>query len=152
MSIRDKLMNATKDALRAHAAERLSALRMMTAAIKDRDIAARGDGAEGPVADADLMSLFGKMIKQRQDASKVYLQGGRPELADKELNEVKVIEEYLPKQLDAAQVEAAVAAAIAGAEATSVKDMGRVMSVLKGKYAGQMDFGAVGALIKGRLG
>jgi uncharacterized protein YqeY len=152
MSIRDQLMSATKDAMRAREAERLSTLRMMSSAIKDRDIAARGEGAGGPVADAELMGLFGKMIKQRQDAAKVYVQGGRPELADKELAEVKVIEGFLPGQLDAGQVEAAVASAIAETGATSIKDMGRVMAALKARFAGQMDFGAVGALIKGRLG
>ena len=151
MSIRDNLMSATKDAMKAREAERLSTLRMMSSAIKDRDIAARGEGNDGPVADADLMGLFGKMIKQRQDASKVYVQGGRQELADKELNEVKVIEEFLPKQLDAGEVENAVVAAISEVGATSVKDMGKVMGVLKGKFAGQMDFGAVGSLIKARL-
>jgi uncharacterized protein YqeY len=152
MSIRDQLMSATKDAMRAREAERLSTLRMMSSAIKDRDIAARGEGAEGPVADAELMGLFGKMIKQRQDAAKVYVQGGRPELADKELAEVKVIEGFLPGQLDAGQVEAAVASAIAETGATSIKDMGRVMAALKARFVGQMDFGAGGALIKGRLG
>lgn len=152
MSIRDRLMNATKDAMKARDAARLSALRMMSSAIKDRDIFVRGEGGEVPVADADLMGLMGKMIKQRQDAAKVYLQGGRPELAEKELAEVKVIEEFLPGQLDAAAVEAAVSGAIAEAGATSIKDMGRVMAVLKAKHAGQMDFGAVGALIKTRLG
>ncbi len=152
MSIRDLLMTATKDAMKAREAARLSTLRMMSSAIKDRDIAARGEGLPHPVADADLMGLFGKMIKQRQDASKVYVQGGRPELADKELAEVKVIEEFLPRQLDPAQVEAAVAAAIAEAGAASIKDMGKVMAVLKARFAGQMDIGAVGALIKGRLG
>ena len=152
MSIRDLLMTATKDAMKAREAARLSTLRMMSSAIKDRDIAARGEGLSQPVADGDLMGLFGKMIKQRQDAAKVYVQGGRPELADKELAEVKVIEAFLPRQLDPAQIEAAVAAAIAEAGATSVKDMGKVMAVLKAGFAGQMDFGAVGALIKGRLG
>ena len=130
MSIRDLLMTATKDAMKAREAARLSTLRMMSSAIKDRDIAARGEGLPQPVADGDLMGLFGKMIKQRQDAAKVYVQGGRPELADKELAEVKVIEAFLPRQLDPAQIEAAVAAAIAEAGATSVKDMGKVMAVL----------------------
>lgn len=152
MPIRDQLMQATKDAMKAREAARLGTLRMMSSAIKDRDIAARGDGAEGPVADGDLLGLFGKMIKQRQDAAKVYVQGGRQELADKELAEVRVIEEFLPRQMDGAEIEAAVAAAITEAGAASVKDMGKVMGLLKAKFAGQMDFGAVGALIKGRLG
>ena len=152
MPIRDRLMEATKEAMKARDAARLSTLRMMSSGIKDRDIFVRGEGGEVPVADADLMGLMGKMIKQRQDAAKVYVQGHRQELADKELAEVKVIEEFLPRQLDSAGVEAAVTAAIAETGATSIKDMGRVMAALKAKYAGQMDFGAVGALIKGRLG
>jgi uncharacterized protein YqeY len=152
MSIRDLLSTATKDAMRARAAERLSTLRMMSSAVKDRDIAARGDGKDGPVADGDLMGLFGKMIKQRQDAAKVYVQGGRQELADKELAEVAVIEEFLPRQMSGSEVEAAVTAAIAAVGASGIKDMGRVMGELRSKFAGQMDFGAVGAVLKARLG
>jgi hypothetical protein len=145
-------MQATKDAMKAREAARLGTLRMMSSAIKDRDIAARGEGASVPVADADLMGLFGKMIKQRQDAAKVYVQGARQELADKELAEVRVIEGFLPQQLDSAQVAAALTDAIAEVGAISVKDMGRVMAVLKARFAGQMDFGAVGAQIKTMLG
>lgn len=152
MSIRDRLAEATKEAMKARDTARLSTLRMMSSAIKDRDIFVRGEGGAVPVADGDLMGLLAKMIKQRQDAAKVYVQGGRQELADKEMAEVRVIEEFLPRQLDSAGVEAAVTAAIAETGASGVKDMGRVMAVLKSRYAGQMDFGAVGALIKGRLG
>jgi hypothetical protein len=92
------------------------------------------------------------MVKQRQESVRMYTEGGRLDLAEKERNEIKVIEEFLPRQLVGAEVEAAIAAAVAEVGATSVKDMGRVMAVLKGKYTGQMDFGAVGALIKARLG
>jgi uncharacterized protein YqeY len=152
MSIRDKLSEETKTAMRAKAADRLGTLRMISSAIKDRDIAARGEGLETPVADADLMGLLGKMIKQRQEAAKVYATGGRPELQAKELAEVTVIEEFLPRQMSAADVAAAIDAAVAEAGATSIKDMGRVMGVLKAKHVGQMDFGAAGALIKARLG
>jgi uncharacterized protein YqeY len=151
MAIRDRLQDAVKEAMKARAAERLSTLRLINAAIKDRDIANRGDGGEGTISDTDILTVMGKMVKQRQDAAKVYEQGGRPELAAKELAEVTVIEEFLPRQLDSAEVAAAVVAAIDEVGATSIKDMGRVMGVLKAAHTGQMDFGAVGALIKARL-
>lgn len=147
MDLRERLMGQIKEAMKAKAADRLGALRLILNALKEREINARGqEGAAG-----DDMAVLAKMVKQRQESVKVYLEGGRPELAAKESAEIAVIEEFLPRQLSAAEVEAAVAAAIAEAGAASVKDMGRVMAVLKGKYTGQMDFGAVGALIKGKL-
>jgi hypothetical protein len=149
MALREAVQAAVKEAMKAKDAERLSTLRMMSSAIKDREIAARGEGAE--VGEADILALFGKMVKQRQESAKAYGLGGRPELEAKELNEIKVISEFLPKQLDGAEVDAAIAAAVAEVGATSVKDMGKVMGVLKAKYTGMMDFGAVGALIKARL-
>ena len=150
MELRERLQAAVKEAMKAKDAERLSTLRMMTSSIKDREIAARGEGGE--VGDSDLLALFGKMVKQRQESAKAYAEGNRPELEAKELNEIKVISEFLPQQLNAAEVEAAIGAAVAEVGATSIKDMGKVMGALKAKYTGQMDFGAVGALIKARLG
>ena len=97
------------------------------------------------------LAVLGKMVKQRQESARIYEEGGRLELAEKELAEIKVIEEFLPRQLSAEEVEAALSAAIAEAGASSIRDMGKVMAVLKGKYTGQMDFGAVGAAIKARL-
>ena len=149
MELRERLQGAVKDAMRAKEAERLSTLQMISSAIKDREIAARGEGAE--VGEGDIMALLGKMVKQRQESAKAYAAGGRSELEAKELNEIKVIGEFLPQQLDADQVAAAIAAAVAEAGASSLKDMGKVMAVLKAKYTGQMDFGAVGALIKAQL-
>ena len=151
MSLRERLQAALKDAMKAKAAERLSALRLINAAIKDREIASRGEGSEGGVSDADLLAVLGKMVKQRQESARIYEEGGRLELAEKELAEIKVIEEFLPRKLSAEEVEAALSAAIAEAGASSIRDMGKVMAVLKGKYTGQMDFGAVGAAIKARL-
>lgn len=150
MDLIARIQEAQKDAMKARDAARLSAVRMILAAVKDREIAQRTAGAD--LVEADVLALLGKMVKQRQESAKVYQDGGRPELADKELAEVRVIETFLPKALSAAEVEAAVAAAIAEVGAASIKDMGRVMGVLKAKYTGQMDFGAVGALIKARLG
>ena len=151
MGLRDRLQDEIKTAMKARAAERLSGLRLIMGSIKDREIALRGEGGS-EMTEADLLPILGKMVKQRHESVRMYLEGGRQDLADKERNEIKVIEEFLPMQLDAAEVEAAIASAIAEVGAASVKDMGRVMAVLKGKHAGQMDFGAVGALIKARLG
>lgn len=150
MSVREQVQDQIRQAMRAKAAERLSGLRLISSAIKDREIALRGEGG-AEVTDADVLAILGKMVKQRQESVRMYIEGGRLDLAEKERNEIKVIEEFLPRQLSMAEVEAAIAAAVAETAATSVKDMGRVMAVLKGKYTGQMDFGAVGALIKARL-
>ena len=151
MSLREQLQNGIKEAMKAKLADRLSTLRLINAAIKDREIAGRSEAGEVEVTDGDILALLGKMVKQRQESARAYEEGGRLELAEKELAEIKVIEEFLPRQLTAAEVDAAIAAAIAEAGATSIRDMGRVMAVLKGKYTGQMDFGAVGAALKGRL-
>jgi uncharacterized protein len=156
MTLRDQLQTALKDAMRAKAADRLSTLRLVNAAIKDREIALRGErGTEGgdppEMSQADILSILGRLVKQRQESARAYEEGGRLELAEKELNEIKVIEEYLPRQLDAAEVQAALTAAIAETGATGIRDMGRVMAVLKGRFTGQMDFGAVGPMLKARL-
>ncbi len=150
MGVREQVQDEIKASMRARAAERLSGLRLIAGAIKDREIALRAEG--GTVSDADILAILGKMVKQRQESQRMFLEGGRQDLADKERHEIEVIEEFLPRQLSGTEVEAAIAAAIADTGAASVKDMGRVMAVLKGKYTGQMDFGAVGALIKARLG
>lgn len=152
MSLRERLQTALKDAMRAKEAERLSTLRLINAAIKDREIANRGDGTGQEVGDPEILAIMGKMVKQRQESARAYEEGGRLELAEKEQNEIRVIEEFLPRQLGADEVEAAVKAAIAESGASSIRDMGRVMAVLKGKYTGQMDFGAVGPKVKDLLG
>ena len=152
MTLRDQLQLAMKDAMRAKAALRLSTLRLITAAIKDREIANRGEAGATEVGEGDILALMGKMVKQRQESARAYDLGGRAELAEKELNEIKVIEEFLPRQLTADEVESALTAAIAETGAASIRDMGRVMAVLKGKYTGQMDFGSAGPAIKARLG
>lgn len=151
MALRDKLQTALKDAMRAKAVDRLSALRLINAAIKDREIATRVDGETTPVNDDDILSILGKMVKQRQESAHAYEEGGRLELAEKELSEVVVIGEFLPRQLDDSEVTAAIADAIAACLATSIRDMGKVMAELKGKYTGQMDFSAVGPRVKNML-
>ncbi|MES2844185.1 MAG: GatB/YqeY domain-containing protein [Pseudomonadota bacterium] len=151
MTLRDRLQTSLKEAMKAKEADRLSTLRLINAAIKDREIANRGDGGEGLVTEGDILSIMGRMVKQRQESARAYEEGGRLELAEKELAEIKVIEEFLPRQLSGAEVEAAILAAIAEVGATSIRDMGRVMAELKGRYTGQMDFGAVGPTVKDKL-
>ncbi|KPP93802.1 MAG: hypothetical protein HLUCCA08_06375 [Rhodobacteraceae bacterium HLUCCA08] len=152
MGLRDRVNTALKQAMKAREADRLSTLRLINAAIKDRDIAARGEGAEDGVDDTEVLSILGKMVKQRQESARAYEEGGRLELAEKERSEIGVIEEFLPRQLSGAEAEAAIDAAIAETGAESIRDMGKVMGALKARYTGQMDFGAVGPMVKDRLG
>ena len=150
MELKDRLTEATTTAMKAREPARVSALRMISAGLKDREIAARGEGMV--MTEGDQLAFLGKMVKQRQESARAYDAGNRPELAAKEMAEIAVIEEFLPKQLGEAEVEAAIAAAVTEVGAASVKDMGRVMAALKARYTGQMDFGAAGAKIKARLG
>ncbi|MCF8486512.1 MAG: GatB/YqeY domain-containing protein [Rhodobacteraceae bacterium] len=151
MSLRERLQTSLKEAMKAKEAERLSTLRLINAAIKDREIAARGESGDIEVGEADILAILGKMVKQRHESARAYEEGGRLELAEKEMAEIGVIEEFLPRQLSADEVEAAMVSAIAEASASSIRDMGKVMAVLKGKYTGQMDFGTVGPMVKARL-
>jgi uncharacterized protein len=155
MGLRDQIGDALKQAMRDKDASRLSTLRLIMAAIKDRDIARRaegGDSGDAGVGEDDILQILGKMVKQRQESARAYEEGGRLELAEAELSEIKVIEEYLPRQLDQAETAAAVDAAIADTGASSIRDMGKVMGALKARYTGQMDFGSVGPMVKARLG
>ncbi|MGB3243151.1 MAG: GatB/YqeY domain-containing protein [Sulfitobacter sp.] len=152
MTLRTRISDALKQAMRDKEAQRLSTLRLISAAIKDKDIAARAtDGDDEGVPETEVLAILGKMAKQRMESARAYEEGGRLDLADREREEIKVIEEFLPRQLDAKQAAAAVDEAIAEIGATSIRDMGKVMGLLKGKYTGQMDFGAVGPQIKDRL-
>ncbi|MEM6408316.1 MAG: GatB/YqeY domain-containing protein [Pseudomonadota bacterium] len=146
---RSEITDALKEAMKAKDADRLGTLRLINAAIKDRDIALRAEGGE--VGDAEILAILGKMVKQRQESAKAYEEGGRLELAQQELSEIKVINDFLPAQLSAAETEAAIDAAITDVGAESIRDMGKVMGVLKSKYTGQLDFGAVGPMVKARL-
>ncbi len=149
--IRKRLMDAQKEAMREKAVKRLSTLRLVNAAIKDKDIDTRTEESAEGVSDAEIMGILAKMIKQRQDSAKVFEEAGRLELAEGERAEITVIEEFLPKQLTAAEVEAAIAAAMAEVGASSIRDMGKIMGVLKSQYTGQMDFGKAGAAVKAAL-
>lgn len=148
--LRDQINNALKDAMKSGEKLKLSTLRLVNAAIKNADIEARGGGKD-PLDDAAVLSLLQKLIKQRQESAVLYEKGGRGELAASELAEIKVIEGFLPKQMSETEVEAAIKAAIAETGAASVKDMGKVIGVLRGKYAGQMDFGKASGLVKAAL-
>jgi len=152
MELRARVNAALKEAMKAKEAQKLSTLRLINAAIKDRDIDARAEGKDDGVADDVVLAILGKMVKQRQESAKVYEEGGRLELAEKEREEIGVIETFLPRQLSEDETDAAVSDAIAAVDAQSIRDMGKVMGVLKGKYTGQMDFGKVGALVKSQLG
>jgi hypothetical protein len=153
MGLRNRVNTALKDAMKSKEADRLSTLRLINAAIKDRDIAVRGteDGSPEGVSDEEVLAILARMVKQRQESARAYEEGGRLDLAEREQAEITVIEEFLPRQLDAAETEAAVDAAIAETEAATIRDMGRVMASLKSRYAGRMDFGKVGPMVKDRL-
>jgi hypothetical protein len=152
MDLRTRINDALKDAMRAKQGERLSVLRLVSSAIKDRDIAARGEGQPSPVPEDGVIAVLAKMVKQRQESARAYADAGRKDLSTKEQAEVAVIEEFLPRPLSEAEADAAVAAAVEETGASSVKDLGRVMAVLKARHAGQMDFSKVGPLVKARLG
>jgi uncharacterized protein YqeY len=150
--LRDQIMQAMKDAMKSGDKLRLSTVRLMQSAIKDRDIASRTDGRNEGVSDAELLEVFAKMVKQRRESADLYEKGGRADLVAQERGEIAVIEEFMPKQLGEAETKAAVEAVVKELGATSVKDMGKVMAALKTKYAGQMDFGKAGGVVKAALG
>ncbi|MFN3615550.1 MAG: GatB/YqeY domain-containing protein [Rubrimonas sp.] len=150
--MRDRITTALKDAMKSKDATRVGTLRLVVATIKDREIAARQSEGEGPVdADAELMAILAKMVRQREDSIGAYEQAGRLELAAREQAEIDIIREFLPKPMTAEEVEAAVAEAIAETEASSIRDMGRVIGALKARHPGRMDFGAVGQKVKAAL-
>ena len=149
MDLRERLNARLKDAMREKDSRRVGTLRLINAALKDQDIALRAEGRT--VGDAEATATMAKMVRQRQESARAYEEAGRLELAEAELEEIEIIEAFLPKRLTEAEVAAAVNAAIAETEASSVRDMGRVMGALKAKYTGQIDFGAVGPVVKDRL-
>ncbi len=153
MTLREQLTADMKDAMKSGDKKKVATLRLMNAAIKDKDINSRTEGHESTLTpDAGIMDLLIKMVKQRQDSITAFDQGGRPELAQNERDEMAIIQSYMPKQMDEAEAKAAVASVIAAVNATSIKDMGKVMAELKTKYAGQMDMAKVGGIVKALLG
>lgn len=149
--LRTRLDEALRAALRARDGCATSTLRLILAALKDRDIAERGKGNPTGLSDEQVVALLQSMIKQRQESIRLYRQGGREDLAKQEADEIVVIEQFMPPQMDERGIEEAVTAAIAELEAKTLKDMGRVMSLLKARYAGQMDLKKAGVLLKERL-
>ncbi|HSF94235.1 MAG TPA: GatB/YqeY domain-containing protein [Thermohalobaculum sp.] len=150
--MRDRINSALKDAMLAKDKLRTSTLRLMLAAIKDRDIALRGEEGGGGLDEAGIMALLAKMVKQREESAATYETAGRMELAEGERAEIAVIKDFLPRPMSEAEVTAAVKAAIAETGAESIRDMGKVMAALKAQYTGRMDFGAVGGRVKATLG
>ncbi|NBJ12661.1 GatB/YqeY domain-containing protein [Microvirga arsenatis] len=148
--LRERFTADMKEAMKAGDKARLGAVRLIQAALKDKDIEARGAGKD-PLSDEEILALLQKMVKQRQESIAMYEQGGRTELADQEKAEVAVISSYLPQQMDEAETKAAIQAAIAETGAASMKDMGKVVGALRAKYAGRMDFAKASGLVKDML-
>ncbi|QFR32825.1 GatB/YqeY domain-containing protein [Ancylobacter sp. TS-1] len=148
--LRDQINNSLKDAMRAQDKRRLATLRLVNAAIKDRDIEARGHGKD-PLSDDELLGLLAKMIKQREESAKVYEEAGRADLSTQEREEIAIIQSFLPTQLTEAESQAAIAAVIAEIGAAGLKDMGRTMAALKERYTGVMDFGKASGTVKNLL-
>jgi uncharacterized protein len=148
--LREQFTTVMKAAMKAGDKRRLATVRLIQAALKDRDIEARGSGKE--VGEEDILAMLQKMVKSRQESADIYAKGGRPELEAQEREEIAIINEFLPKQMAEDEVKAAIDSAVAETGAASMKDMGKVVAALKAKYTGQMDFARASALVKARLG
>ena len=151
MELRARITAEMKQAMKDKATARLSTIRLINAAIKDRDIAVRADGNYNGVDDNEVLAILGKMVRQRQESARTYEEASRLDLSERELSEITILEEFLPRQLSDEEVSAAVENAISEVGAASIRDMGRVMGVLKSQYTGQMDFGSVGPIVKDKL-
>ena len=148
---RTELSDALKEAMRAKEALAVSTLRLILAALKDRDIAARGKGNSEGIGDGDILDLLQKMVRQRRESIELFEKGERFDLAEREAAEIKIIQRFLPKQMDEAEIGAAVQEVIEEMAAATIKDMGRVMGALKARHAGRMDIGKASALVKKHL-
>ena len=149
--LRTEISEALKDSMRAKEERATSTLRLILAALKDRDIAARAKGNSDGISDDEILGLLQSMIKQRRESVEMYEKGGRTELAEQEASEIEIIQTFLPEQMDDAALSAAVSEIVKEAEATSLKDMGKVMGLLKERYAGEMDFSKASAQVKDKL-
>lgn len=150
MTLRERFTQELKDAMKAGDKRKLGTVRMIQAAIKDKDIESRGAGRE-QASDEEILALLQKMIKQRQESAQIYAENGREELAAQEREEAEIVQSFLPRQLDEAETRAAIQAAIAQTGAASMKDMGKVIGALRAEYAGRMDFAKASALVKEML-
>ena len=149
--MRERIAQAMKDALKSKDQATLSTIRLIVAALKDRDIAARSDNNHDGISDDEILSMLQTMIKQRNESAKMYEDGGRPELADAEKAEIVLIQQFLPEQLSKDDIEKSITEAIAQTNAASIKDMGKVMANLREQHAGQMDFSAASQMVKAAL-
>ena len=149
--LRDKLADSLKAAQKQQDKKRVSTLRLINAAIQDRDISLRGKGKD-KADDEEVLDILGKMVKQREESSRLYLEGGRKELADEEIVEIGIIREFMPVQMDDAAIEGLIDELIAETNSESLRDMGKVMALIKDRYRGQIDMGKAGGLLKARLG
>jgi hypothetical protein len=151
MALREQINDSLKEAMKAKDQKRVNTLRLVNAALKDKDIAARTETSRDLLGDDEILSLLAKMIKQREDSIAAYVAGNRPELAQAERDEIAIIRGFMPKQMSADEAKVAIAAVIAAVGAASIKDMGKVMAALKERYAGQMDFGRASGAVKEAL-
>jgi hypothetical protein len=151
MSLREQFNDRLKEAMKAKDSRRVSTLRMVLAALKDKDIAARTETSREGISDDDVLGLLAKMIKQREESAAAFEQGHRPELAKSEQEEIAIIRAFMPRQMDADEAKAAIQGVIAEVGAASMKDMGKVMAALKERYAGQMDFSKASGMTKDLL-
>lgn len=151
-SLRESIKQGLVEATKSQDKRRMATLRLIQAALKDRDIAGRTDGRDAGVSDAEILEVLAKMVKQRRESVGIYEQAGRMELAQQEKEEIAIIESFMPKQLSDAETAAAVEAIVKETGVSSIKDMGRVMGELKKRHAGQMDFAKAGAIVKEKLG
>ena len=151
VTLREELSAATKVAMKAKDVVRLSTLRLISAAVKDRDIAARAEDRCKGIDDSEILSLLAKMVKQRQESAKTYEDNGRPELAERELQEIEVLRDFMPKPLSEDELKSVIADMIETSGATGLKDMGKIMGQLKSGYAGRVDMGQAGAVVKSHL-
>lgn len=149
--LRDKLADELKAAQKGQNKRRVATLRLINAAIIDRDISLRGKGKD-KADDEEVLDILGKMVKQREESSRLYQEGGRQELADQEIAEIAIIREFLPKQLDDDAIAGLVDELIAETGAASLRDMGKVMGLIKERYRGQVDMGKAGGMLKQKLG
>jgi uncharacterized protein YqeY len=151
MDLRERVNSSLKQAMKDKAVARLATLRLINAAIKDQEIAGRSGDGESCVGDPEILAILGKMTKQRHESVRAYEEGGRIDLAEREQEEIAIINEFLPRQLEDDEITTAIDKAIKDTGASSIRDMGKIMGALKAKYTGQMDFGAVGKMVKEKL-
>ena len=149
--LRERLTATLKTSMKEKNQVAVSTLRLILTAVKDRDIAARSKGVDDGISDADILQVLQTMVRQRHDSIEMYKQGKRPELAAREAEEITVIEDFMPRQLGDAEIKVAIASVIEDTGASSIKDMGRAMGALRGRFAGQMDFGKASAMLKAKL-